>query len=82
MYVNGKIRPVETIPEMQGNGIKNDGMVNSSRIFLIYCKNFCKCHNGHPPSITIKTENRKVKQVCLGAGTSGRGEDMRKGCRR
>jgi hypothetical protein len=27
MYVNGKIRPVETIPIMRGEGIKNDGGV-------------------------------------------------------
>jgi hypothetical protein len=25
MYENGKMRPVETIPEMGGGGIKNDG---------------------------------------------------------
>jgi hypothetical protein len=43
MYVNRKIRPVETIPGMWGGRIKeNDGVVNSSRI---YCKNFCKYHN-------------------------------------
>jgi hypothetical protein len=23
-------------------------------IYLIYCKNFCKCHNVPPPSTTIK----------------------------
>jgi hypothetical protein len=28
--------------------------VNSSMTYLIYCKNFCKCHSVHPPSITIK----------------------------
>jgi hypothetical protein len=27
-------------------------------------------------------ENRKVKQVLPGIGTNGRGEDIRKGCRR
>jgi hypothetical protein len=43
MYENGKIRPVETIPEMRGGGIKeNDRGVNST---MIYCQNFCKCHN-------------------------------------
>jgi hypothetical protein len=47
MYENGKMRPVETIPGMGGGGIKeNDGGVNSS---LIYCKNFCRCHNSSPP---------------------------------
>jgi hypothetical protein len=29
-----------------------------------------------------KTENRKAKQVCMVVGTSERGEDIRKGCRR
>jgi hypothetical protein len=37
-----------------GVGIKeNDGM-NSSKIYLIYFKNFCKCHNVPPPSTTKK----------------------------
>jgi hypothetical protein len=29
-----------------------------------------------------KTEDRRVKRSCLGVGTSGRGQDIRKGCRR
>jgi hypothetical protein len=41
MYVNGKMRPVETIPGMMGRGLMGkDGGVNSSMIYLIYCKNF------------------------------------------
>jgi hypothetical protein len=40
------MRPVETIPEMGGSGIKGKG-VDSRMIYLIYCKNFCKCHNVH-----------------------------------
>jgi hypothetical protein len=53
MYVNGKV-----IPGMVGEGIKeNDGRVNLSMIYLIYCKNICKCHNEPPPSTTIKKEN-------------------------
>jgi hypothetical protein len=28
--------------------------INSSMIYLIYCKNFCKCHNVPPLSTTIK----------------------------
>jgi hypothetical protein len=27
--------------------------VNSSMIYLIHCKNFCKCFNVSPPSTTI-----------------------------
>jgi hypothetical protein len=41
MYVNGKNRPVETIPGMREKGI-NVGVVNS---IIIYCKKFYKCHN-------------------------------------
>jgi hypothetical protein len=42
------MKPVETIPAMGvgGRGIKeNGGRGNSNMIYLIYCKNFCKCHN-------------------------------------
>jgi hypothetical protein len=46
---------VETIPGMGGGGIKkNGGGVNSSMIYLIHCKIFCKCHNVTPPSTTKK----------------------------
>jgi hypothetical protein len=30
---------------------------NSSTIYLMYCKNFCKCHNVPPSSATIKNRN-------------------------
>jgi hypothetical protein len=30
--------------------------VNSSVIYLIYCKNLCKCHSVPPPNMTIKKE--------------------------
>jgi hypothetical protein len=36
--------------------------VNSSVICLIYCKNFCKCHNVLPPSTTIKKFKEKAKE--------------------
>jgi hypothetical protein len=43
------MRCIETIPGMEGRGIKeNDGGVNSTMIYLIYCKNFCGCHNVPP----------------------------------
>jgi hypothetical protein len=44
MYVNGKMRPDETAPGMGGERIKNGGGVN---LTVIYCKNFCKCHDEH-----------------------------------
>jgi hypothetical protein len=43
MYVSGKIIPVETIPGMGMGGIKE--MVEGVNSSMIYCKNFCKCHN-------------------------------------
>jgi hypothetical protein len=43
MYENGNMRPVETIPEIGGGGIKeNNGGMNST---MLYYKNFCKCYN-------------------------------------
>jgi hypothetical protein len=42
MHVNGKVISVETIPGMGGE-IKGNGRgVNTSVIYLIYCKKFCK----------------------------------------
>jgi hypothetical protein len=55
MYVNAKLIPVETIPGMQGKKIKENSerVQQSSMIYLIHCKNFCKCNNVPPPSTTI-----------------------------
>jgi hypothetical protein len=55
MYVNEKMIPVETIPELEERKIKEiSDWVNSSMMYLIHCKNFCKCHNILPHSTTIK----------------------------
>jgi hypothetical protein len=41
MYVNGKMRPVVTIPRIGEGRIKeNDGGVNPT---MIYYKNYCQC---------------------------------------
>jgi hypothetical protein len=47
--------PVETIPRMGEGGIKENGGGGEFNydIYWIYCRNFCKCHNIAPPSITI-----------------------------
>jgi hypothetical protein len=51
-----KMISVETTPGMGEGEIKeNDGGVNSTTIYLINCKNLCKCHNV-PPSCTIKNK--------------------------
>jgi hypothetical protein len=34
---------------------------NSRMIYLIHCKNFCKCHNVPPPSTTIKKKKNTEK---------------------
>jgi hypothetical protein len=57
---------IETIPGMWGVGGYRkmvEGM-NSSTIYLIYCKNFYKCHNVPPPSTTIKI-NKNLKNINL-----------------
>jgi hypothetical protein len=43
--------------------------MNSSMIYLIYCKNICKCHNVPPPSTTIKKEKKFFKKT-LSSGDS------------
>jgi hypothetical protein len=50
MYVNAKMIPVETIPGIRGWGIRERGRGNEfNMIYLIHCKNLCKCHNvPHP----------------------------------
>jgi hypothetical protein len=54
MYVNAKMIPVETIPGVGGRGNKGrwEGM-NPSMIYLVHCKNFCKCHNVLSPCKTM-----------------------------
>jgi hypothetical protein len=43
MDVNGEVQPVETIPRMDGGGKRR--MMEGVNSTMIYCKNFCKCHN-------------------------------------
>jgi hypothetical protein len=59
MYVNAQMMPVETAPGMGEGGYSTmmEG-VNSNMIYLIHCKNFCKCHNVPPSSTTIKKKER------------------------
>jgi hypothetical protein len=46
MYENGKMRPVEAVLEMGRGGIKETG--GGVNLTMIYCKNFCNCHNVPP----------------------------------
>jgi hypothetical protein len=47
---------------------ENGGRGNLTMIYLIYCKNFCKCQNVPPPRTTIKENlsekvKRKIKKI-------------------
>jgi hypothetical protein len=59
--VNAKVIPVETVPEIRGGGMKESSGegLNSSMIYLMHCKNLCKCHNVHLPSTTIKVKKKR-----------------------
>jgi L-lactate utilization protein LutB len=60
------MRPLETIPRISGVEKRRAvDWVSSSMIYLIYCKDFCKCHNVPPLSITIKKIILKIKQIKL-----------------
>jgi hypothetical protein len=66
MYVSVKVIPVETI---SGIGVGEERInrravegVNSSMIYLIHCKNFCKCYNVLLPSTTIKKNVQYVPE--------------------
>jgi hypothetical protein len=47
MYVNGKMRPTETIRGIERGWIKR--MMEGGNSTMIYCKDFCECHNA--PSV-------------------------------
>jgi hypothetical protein len=55
MYINAKMILVESFP---GNMVGGDERVvmgvNSSMIYLINCKNLCRCYHVPPLSTTIK----------------------------
>jgi hypothetical protein len=53
MYVNMKLVTIETVPGIRGGGDRAVDGVNSSMIYLLYCRNFCKCYNIPPPSTII-----------------------------
>jgi hypothetical protein len=53
MYVNGKMTPVETIALMGRYRRVAEGM---NYVYLMYCKNFCKCQKVWPLNTAIKKE--------------------------
>jgi hypothetical protein len=46
MYVNRKVRPVETIPSIGEGWLRR--MMEGVSSTMKNCKNFCKCHNVPP----------------------------------
>jgi hypothetical protein len=64
MYVNAKMIPVGIVPGIGGGGIKEtSGGVKSSIIYLMHCKNPCKCHNISPTSTNNKGEKKQEKTL-------------------
>jgi hypothetical protein len=59
MHVNAKMIPVGTIPGIGGGELRLavEG-VNSSVVYLIHCKNPCKCHNIPPTHHSNKEEKK------------------------
>jgi hypothetical protein len=60
MYVHGTMRPVETVPGIEGQGGYRR-MVEGVNSSMIYCKNLCKCHNVPLPS----TRKKHKKDECF-----------------
>jgi hypothetical protein len=52
-YANAKMVSVKTIPGMGGGG-------ELSKIYLIHCKNFCKCHRAPQPHLAQQQKNWKI----------------------
>jgi hypothetical protein len=49
------MRSDETVSGMErGKAKRKVEEGKSSMVYLIYCENFCKCHNVPPPSKTIR----------------------------
>jgi hypothetical protein len=64
MYVNEKMRPVETVPGIRGGKMgERSGGRNSSMIYLIYYKNLCKCYSVHTVSTAMKKGNSKGSEI-------------------
>jgi hypothetical protein len=67
--------PVETVLK-SGEGIWGRAVegVNPCMMYLIHCKNLCKCNNVPPPSTTIKKRgwggNQKTNSTMLNEITS------------
>jgi hypothetical protein len=60
--MNAKMILVASIPGIGGGGVKkNSERVNMSMIYLIHCKNLCKCHSVPPGSIAKGKKEERAK---------------------
>jgi hypothetical protein len=74
MHVNAKMISIKTVSGMGGRIKKNNEevkRVNSTAIYLIHCKNFCKCHDVPHPAQQSKTKQKK-----WGIQTEASGKDL------
>jgi hypothetical protein len=55
LYVNAKMIPVETVPGIRGGG-RGESSGGGNQVYLIHCKNLCKCYNVPTPSTTTTTK--------------------------
>jgi hypothetical protein len=66
MYVNAKMIPIETFLGVRGWEGWERAVEGQSMLYLLHCKNLCKCYNVLPPSTTIKKNvayNKKKKHT-------------------
>jgi hypothetical protein len=67
MYVNAKMIPVETVPGIEGGGMKeSNGGGGSIMMYLIYYKKLCNCYSVPTPRTTIKKSCRGNRhKLCI-----------------
>jgi hypothetical protein len=65
LYVNEKMIPAETTPGIWGEREMKEKGRGGEFIYVIHCKNLCKCHNIPPPITMIKGKKEKEKEKCL-----------------
>jgi hypothetical protein len=66
MRENGKMRPVETILQMEGG--RERRKMEGVNLTQIYCEYFCKCHNVPPYNNNIMKKNlfkERTKVSCV-----------------
>jgi hypothetical protein len=66
MYVNAKMLPAVTVPGIrEGRMRERSEGGNSIMMYLIHCKNLCKCYNVPTPRTKKKEKRRYRAETCL-----------------